>query len=84
MEIVGGLICGEPAQLCADPKRKFHNAEIFERGIGIRLNGKERNDVEECCVSERWVRVPIGTPRDRKGNPLTIKLKVTVEAYFRQ
>jgi Protein of unknown function (DUF3297) len=72
-----------PDRLCADPKSKFHNAQIFERGIGIRLNGKERNDVEEYCISEGWVRVPVGKTRDRNGNPLTIKLKGAVEAYFR-
>jgi Protein of unknown function (DUF3297) len=72
-----------PDRLSADPKSPHHNAEVFARDIGIRLNGQERTDVEEYCISEGWVRVPVGKSRDRKGNPLTIKLKGTVEAYFR-
>ncbi len=72
-----------PDRLCADPKSPHHDAEAFARNIGIRLNDKERNDVEEYCISEGWVRVPVGKTRDRKGQPLTIKLKGKVEAYYR-
>ena len=72
-----------PDHLSADPKSPFHDAEVFARDIGIRLNDKERNDVEEYCISEGWVRVPVGKTRDRKGQPLTIKLKGKVEAYYR-
>lgn len=72
-----------PDRLSADPKSPHHNAEVFARDIGIRLNGVERNDVEEYCISEGWVKVPVGKTRDRRGNPLTIKLKGTVEAYVR-
>ena len=72
-----------PDRLSADPRSPHHDAEAFARDIGIRLNDKERNDVEEYCVSEGWVRVPVGKTRDRKGQPLTIKLKGKVEAYYR-
>lgn len=72
-----------PDRLSADPNSPFHDAEAFARDIGIRLNDKERNDVEEYCVSEGWVKVPVGKTRDRKGQPLTIKLKGRVEAYYR-
>ena len=72
-----------PDRLSADPKSPFYDAEVFERDIGIRLNDKERHDVEEYCISEGWVRVPVGKTRDRKGQPLTIKLKGKVEAYYR-
>ena len=72
-----------PDRLSADPRSPFHDAEAFARDIGIRWNDKERNDVEEYCVSEGWVRVPVGKTRDRKGQPLTIKLKGKVEAYYR-
>ncbi len=51
--------------------------------IGIRFNGKERFDVQEYCVSEGWVKVPAGKTVDRKGQPLLIKLKGTVEAFYR-
>jgi len=72
-----------PDRLSIDPKSPHHKPEVFQRDIGIRLNGQERHDVEEYCISEGWVRVPVGKTRDRKGNPLTIKLKGTVEAYCR-
>jgi hypothetical protein len=35
-------------------------------------------------VSEGWIRVPAGKAKDRYGNPLTLKLKGTVEPYFRE
>jgi hypothetical protein len=72
-----------PDRLDADPRSKFHDAAAFERGIGIRFNGKDRFDVEEYCVSEGWVRVPAGKARDRRGNPMTLKIKGEVVAYFR-
>lgn len=58
-------------------------AAAFQRDIGIRLNGKERSDVEEYCISEGWVKVAAGRTVDRKGRPLLIKLKGTVEAFYR-
>jgi len=33
---------------------------VFEHGAGIRLNGKARFAVEDCCISEGWVKVPAG------------------------
>ena len=58
-------------------------ATAFQRDIGIRFNGKERSDVQEYCISEGWVRVQAGKAVDRKGQPLTIKLKGTVEPFYR-
>ena len=58
-------------------------AAVFEHDIGIRLNGNERLDVEEYCISEGWVKVPAGKTRDRKGNPLLLKLKGKVEVFYR-
>jgi len=72
-----------PDHLSVNPRSKFYVAAIFERDVGIRVNGKERNDVEEYCISEGWVRVAIGNKVDRKGNPLTIKLSGTVEAFYK-
>lgn len=71
-----------PDRLSADPRSKFHVAAFFETGVGVRLNGKPRTDVEEYCVSEGWVKVPAGKAVDRKGFPLTIKLKGTVEVFY--
>lgn len=72
-----------PDRLSVNPKSRFHNEELLTRGIGIRFNGKERNNVEEYSVSEGWIRVPAGRALDRKGNPITLKLTGTVEPYFR-
>ena len=73
-----------PDHLSIDPDSKFHDETLLERGIGIRFNGVEKNNVEEYCISEGWVRVAAGKAVDRKGKPLTVKLKGVVEAYFRE
>jgi Protein of unknown function (DUF3297) len=72
-----------PDRLSVDPKSPHHIAAVCEHDIGIRFNGKERFDVEEYCISEGWIRVPAGRAVDRKGRPLTIKLKGSVEAFYR-
>ena len=72
-----------PDRLSTDPRSPHHVAAVFEHAVGIRLNGRERADVEEYCVSEGWVKVPAGKTRDRRGQPLLITLKGTVEAYYR-
>ena len=72
-----------PDHLSVDPRSPFYNAAVLEHEIGIRLNDKERFDVEEYCISESWVKVPAGKAVDRKGRALTIKLKGTVEAFYR-
>jgi Protein of unknown function (DUF3297) len=72
-----------PDRLSTDPRSPHHLAAVFEHAIGIRLNDKERVDVEEYCISEGWVKVPAGKTRDRKGNPLMITLKGKVEAFYR-
>lgn len=72
-----------PDRLSIDPRSPHHVAAVFEREIGIRLNGKERVDVEEYCISEGWVKVPAGRALDRRGRPLTITLKGKVEAFYR-
>ena len=72
-----------PDRLAIDPKSPFHDAALLERGIGIRFNGVEKTNVEEYCVSEGWVRVAVGRALDRRGNPMTLKVKGTVEPYLR-
>ena len=78
------MIDTPPDRLSNDPGSPHYNAEILARDVGIRFNGVEKNNVEEYCVSEGWVRVAAGKTKDRRGNPLTIKLKGTVEPYFRE
>ena len=71
-----------PDHLCTDPRSLHYVAAVFEHDIGIRFNGKERSDVAEYCISEGWVKVPAGKTLDRKGQPLLIKLKGKVEAFY--
>ncbi|AWC20665.1 hypothetical protein CO731_00105 [Aminobacter sp. MSH1] len=70
-----------PDRLSNDPRSPYFNAEALEQGVGILFNGKERQDVSEYCVSEGWIRVPAGKSKDRFGEPITIKLKGTVEPF---
>ncbi len=72
-----------PDRLAATPGSPYYNEELLARGVGIRFNGVEKTNVEEYCVSEGWVRLAAGTARDRKGNPMTIKLKGVVEPFFK-
>ena len=71
-----------PDHLSVDPSSPYYDEAVLARGIGIRFKGQERVDVEEYCVSENWVRAPIGKTRDRKGNLLTIRMTGPVEPYF--
>ena len=72
-----------PDRLSVNPKSPFYNAELLERGVGIRFNGVDKNNVEEYCVSEGWVRLAVGKTVDRHVNAMTVKYKGTVEPYVR-
>jgi hypothetical protein len=72
-----------PDRLSVNPASPHYDEAILQREVGIRFNGTEKTNVEEYCVSEGWVRVAAGKAKDRRGNPLTIKLKGTVEPYFK-
>ncbi len=73
-----------PDRLSVDPRSRFYDRALLDRGVGIRFNGVERTDVEEYCISEGWIRVAVGRARDRRGNPMTIKLRGEVEAWLKQ
>jgi hypothetical protein len=66
-----------PDRLSNDPRSKYHDEALLERGIGIRFNG------EEYCISEGWIRVQAGRALDRRGQPMTMKIRGKVEAWFR-
>ena len=72
-----------PDRLSTDPKSPHYDADVLQRSVGIRFNGVEKTNVEEYCVSEGWIRVAAGKAKDRAGNPMTLKLKGSVEPYFR-
>ena len=70
-----------PDRLSIDPDSPFHDEEAIGHGVGVRFKGVEKTNVEEYCVSEGWIRVQAGKAMDRKGKPLTIKLKGPVEVW---
>ncbi len=72
-----------PDRLSSDPTSPFYDADLLEKGVGIRFKGAEKTNVEEYCISEGWIRVSVGKARDRAGNPMTVKLRGPVEAYLR-
>ena len=65
-----------PDRMSTNPRSPHYDAGLLERGIGIRFNGTERTDVEEYCVSEGWIRVAMGKARDRRGQPMTFRIRV--------
>jgi hypothetical protein len=73
-----------PDRLCVNPKSPHYDEALLTRGVGIKFNGAEKTNVEEYCVSEGWIRVVAGKSVDRHGNPMTIKLKGTVEPYIKE
>ena len=77
------VLAAPPDRLSTTPSSPFYNEELLARGVGIRFNGTEKTNVEEYCISEGWVRLVAGTAKDRKGNPMTVKLKGDVVPYFR-
>jgi hypothetical protein len=72
-----------PDRLSLDPRSRWFDQPILERGVGIRFNGQEKTNVEEYCVSEGWIKVAAGRSRDRYGNPMTLTLKGKVEPYLK-
>jgi hypothetical protein len=72
-----------PDHLSVDPRSPHHAPAVLEHQIGIRYNDKERFDVEEYSISEGWIKVAAGRALDRRGQPLTIKLKGRVEAFYK-
>jgi Protein of unknown function (DUF3297) len=72
-----------PDHLSIDPKSPHFNPAVLEFQIGIRFNGATKTNVEEYCISEGWVRLPVGgKSKDRYGNPMTVKIAGKVEVYY--
>jgi hypothetical protein len=72
-----------PDRLSIEPASPYYDEAVLLRDVGIRFKGVEKNNVQEYCVSEGWIRVAAGVAKDRHGNPLTIKLTGAVEPYYR-
>ena len=72
-----------PDRLSTNARSPHFDMAALQRGVGIRFKGVERNDVDEYCMSEGWIRVQAGKAVDRHGQPVTIKLSGPVEAWWR-
>ncbi|MFC3030979.1 DUF3297 family protein [Pseudoalteromonas fenneropenaei] len=72
-----------PDHLSINPRSPHYIEEILQYEIGIRLNGKELFNVEEYCISEGWIKIASPKALDRRGQPLLIKSKGKVEAFYR-
>ena len=71
-----------PDRLSVDPNSPYYDAEVLQRNVGVRFKGQDKTNVEEYCVSEGWVRLPVGKALDRRGQPMTMKVKGKVEPFF--
>lgn len=71
-----------PDRLSVNPRSPHHVEAVFEQDIRILINGKERFDVEEYCISEGWIKVASHKALDRRGQPLLMMVKGTVEAFY--
>ena len=72
-----------PDRLSVNPRSPHYDYDVLIRGVGVRFRGEEKTTVEEYCVSEGWIRTAIGKTLDRRGQPMTIKLKGIVEPFFK-
>ena len=72
-----------PDRLSNNPRSEYFDMEALQRGVGIRFKGRVRDDVEEYCASEGWIRVQAGKAVDRHGMPVTVRLSGPVEAWWR-
>ena len=72
-----------PDRLSNNPRSEHFDMEALRRGVGIRFKGREREDVEEYCASEGWIRVQAGKAVDRHGMPVTVKLSGEIETWWR-
>ncbi len=72
-----------PDRLSIDPKSPYYDADVLARDVGVRFKGVEKTNVEEYCVSEGWVRMSVGSAKDRHGNPVTMKFSGPVEPYYK-
>src|SRR3546814_18665463 len=71
-----------PDRMSTNPRSPHFDMEVLQRGIGIRLKGAERTDVEEYSISEGWLRVAAGKSKHRLGPQMQIKLSGAVAAWL--
>ena len=71
-----------PDRLSVDPDSPHYDEALLARGIGVRFKGVEYTNVAEYCVSEGWIRLPVGKSLDRRGNAMTFKHIGPVEVWY--
>ncbi|MEM8635391.1 MAG: DUF3297 family protein [Pseudomonadota bacterium] len=71
-----------PDRLSQDPASPYFDAAILAKGVNVRFKGEEKTNVEEYCISEGWIRIAAGKAVDRRGRPMAIKLKGSVEVWL--
>ena len=71
-----------PDRLALDKRSPYFNEAALDRGIGVRFKGVEYTNVAEYCVSEGWIRLPVGKSLDRRGNAMTFKHIGPVEVWY--
>lgn len=71
-----------PDRLSVDPDSPHYDQELLLKGVRINFRGQEKTNVEEYCISEGWIKVQAGKTVDRKGKPLTIKMKGEVDVWL--
>ena len=71
-----------PDRLSVNPRSPHYDYDALVRGVGVRFKGEEKTTVEEYCVSEGWIRLPVGKSLDRRGNAMTFKHIGPVEVWY--
>ena len=72
-----------PDRLSANPGNPFYDAAALERGVGVRFKGVDKNNVDEYCVSEGWVRPDSRRGQGPQGQRHDGQAARAVEPYFR-
>jgi len=72
-----------PDRLSVNADSPYYDEEALNRGVGVLFKGADKQNVDEYCVSEGWVRLAVGKAVDRKGNAMTVKLQGEVKPYYR-
>ena len=65
-----------PDRLSTNPDSPHYDADLLERGVGVRFKGEDKTNVDEYCVSEGWVKLAVGKTLDRRGKSIQCWLKV--------
>ena len=71
-----------PERLSADEKSPYYSKAALDREVRVFFNERERFDVHEYSVTEKWILVPAGKSKNRFGQPLLIKLRGHIRVQY--